>query len=141
MTTTIAQRKRVKSSAKKHVVKKRVHPVSPSELAVRTPINEIVSKLRDVLGSAVISALTELDVRNVQRWIDSSSVPQDEAQAKLRTAFTAVGLISEVDEAPVVRAWFIGMNDQLDDYSPAEAIAEGKLREVMAAARAFVSNG
>jgi hypothetical protein len=33
------------------------------------------------------------------------------------------------------------MNPQLDDVSPAEAIANGDLREVMAAARAFVAGG
>jgi hypothetical protein len=33
------------------------------------------------------------------------------------------------------------MNPQLEDASPAEAIAEDKFRDVMAAARAFVVGG
>jgi hypothetical protein len=36
---------------------------------------------------------------------------------------------------------FMGMNPQLDDVSPAEALAEGRHRQVMAAARALVSGG
>ena len=33
------------------------------------------------------------------------------------------------------------MNPQLDDRSPAEVIAEGDLRAVLAAARAFLAGG
>lgn len=39
------------------------------------------------------------------------------------------------------RAWFIGLNPQLDDVSPAEAIHDGRLKEAKAAARAFVAGG
>jgi hypothetical protein len=43
------------------------------------------------------------------------------------------------DSSRVVKAWFIGLNPQLDDESPAEAIREGRLKEAMNAARAFVA--
>jgi hypothetical protein len=43
------------------------------------------------------------------------------------------------DSPAVVRAWFMGMNPQLDDENPAEVLAEGRSREVMAAARAYVN--
>ena len=45
------------------------------------------------------------------------------------------------DSSRVVKAWFIGLNPQLDDESPAEAIREGRLKEAMSAARAFVAGG
>lgn len=35
------------------------------------------------------------------------------------------------------RAWMPGMNPQLDDDSPIEAMAEGRFKEAMAAARSF----
>lgn len=41
----------------------------------------------------------------------------------------------------MIRAWFVGMNPQLDDDSPAEAIHGGRLKEAMAAARAFAAGG
>lgn len=41
----------------------------------------------------------------------------------------------------VIRAWFMGMNPQLGDESPIEALREGRVRDVMAAARAFVNAG
>lgn len=45
------------------------------------------------------------------------------------------------DADPTIRAWFMGMNPQLDDVSPAEALAEDRFREVLAAARAFLAGG
>lgn len=56
-------------------------------------------------------------------------------------AFQVVELLSPVEATPTIRAWFIGMNPQLDDESPTEAIRAGRHREVMAAARAFVAGG
>lgn len=38
-----------------------------------------------------------------------------------------------------MRVWFMGMNSQLEDEAPAEVIAEGRTKDVMAAARAFVN--
>jgi hypothetical protein len=46
-----------------------------------------------------------------------------------------------VDSPHVARAWFIGMNPQLDDEAPADVIREGRLREALVAAQAFVSGG
>jgi hypothetical protein len=40
-----------------------------------------------------------------------------------------------------IRAWFIGMNPQLDDESPIEAVLSGRHKEVLAAARAFLAGG
>jgi hypothetical protein len=45
------------------------------------------------------------------------------------------------ESAQTVRAWFLGMDPRLDDTSPAEAIREGRLKEAMAAARAFAAGG
>lgn len=133
-------RKKSRAVSGRHSVKRRRVGISPSMLAVKTPISEIVFELREVLGSAVIALLTGVNIRNIQRWIDSESEPQDSAAQKLRAAYAAIKIISEVDEPAVIRAWFIGMNDQLDDFSPTESLAEGKLREVLGAARAYVSS-
>jgi hypothetical protein len=135
-----AIKKKTRSVTSRHSVKRKTTDISPSMLAVKTPISEIVLELREVLGSAVIALLSGVNIRNVQRWIDSESEPQDSAAQKLRAAYAAIKTISAVDEPAVIRAWFIGMNDQLDDFSPTESLAEGKLREVLGAARAYVSS-
>jgi hypothetical protein len=48
-------------------------------------------------------------------------------------------LLASQDSPQTVKAWFIGLNPQLGDTSPAEAIREGRLRDALMAARAFVS--
>ena len=54
-------------------------------------------------------------------------------------------LISRHDTAGVARAWFQGLNPQLDDRSAARLLREGDVDEVgpliLSAARAFVSGG
>jgi hypothetical protein len=46
------------------------------------------------------------------------------------------------EESPyVARAWFIGLNPQLDDDAPADAIREDRLKEALSAARAYIAGG
>ena len=67
--------------------------------------------------------------------------PWAESEARLRTAFQVFHLLQNEESPHTVRAWMIGMNPQLDDVSPAEAIHEGKLKDVWVAAKAYVSGG
>lgn len=66
-----------------------------------------------------------------------------EASMRLRTAAAILRLLTEKDAetVQVVRAWMIGQNPSLDDRSPAEMIATGRLREALTAARAFAAGG
>ncbi len=50
-------------------------------------------------------------------------------------------LLLAEDSVHVVRAWFIGMNPQLNDDSPAGAIRDGRMKEALGAAKAFMSGG
>jgi len=53
--------------------------------------------------------------------------------------YQVLQLLLTVDSPHVARAWLIGMNPQLDDEAPADVIREGRLREALVAAQAFVS--
>ena len=72
----------------------------------------------------------------------SPSVPPG---AGVRRALQVAWLIAQHDNASVARAWFQGLNPQLDDRSAARLLREGELDEVgpqiLSAARAFVSGG
>jgi hypothetical protein len=50
-------------------------------------------------------------------------------------------LLQEEESAHTIRAWFIGMNPQLNDKAPAMAIREGKTRDALVAAKSFVAGG
>jgi hypothetical protein len=59
----------------------------------------------------------------------------------LRVAYQVIQTLERKEADATIRAWFMGMNPQLDDLSPAETIREGINREVSAAARAFLAGG
>lgn len=105
-------------------------------------VGQIAGFLNENLGPKLTAFMVGKDQQTVARWVKGTQrPPQDDVERKLRAAFQIFQLLSENDTRHVIRAWFLGMNPQLDDLSPAEAIANGELREVMAAARAFAAGG
>jgi hypothetical protein len=108
--------------------------------AVTQSTQDIARFLVNNLGAALTAHIAGVDRRTINRWAEGSPARAD-GEKNLRAAFQVFQLIQTVDAPPTVRAWFMGMNPQLDDTSPTEALADGLHREVMAAARAFVSGG
>lgn len=110
--------------------------------AVSSETVEVVEQLQGVLGQALVAVLVNKDARTVSRWTSSHPThPSMKDDRLLRDALQVQRLLLAGDRPEVVRAWFMGMNPQLDDLSPVEALAEGRARDVMAAARAFVNAG
>lgn len=50
-------------------------------------------------------------------------------------------MLAQLESPSVVRAWFIGMNPQLQDLSPAEVLRDGEDKVAMEAATAFLAGG
>jgi hypothetical protein len=101
----------------------------------------IVARLQEVLGRDLVAIITGKTPRQVSRWVSGEAKPPLDEQRVLRDTFQVVELLAKVEPDEVVRAWFIGMNPQLEDATPAEVIAKGRARDATAAARAFVSAG
>lgn len=102
----------------------------------------IARYLNENLGPKLTAHLVGKDPQTVARWVKGQQKPpQDEVERKLRGAFQIFSLLVQTDSRHVVRAWFIGMNPQLEDRSPADVIADGDTRAAMVAARAFVTGG
>lgn len=105
-------------------------------------VEEIAQYLNENLGPKLVGSMVGKDAQTVARWARGTQrPPQPETERRLRGAFQIVQYLIEVDSRHVVRAWFIGMNPQLEDRSPAEVVAEGDIRAVMTAARAFAAGG
>jgi len=110
--------------------------------AVASDIAAITAELQGALGQALLSVIVGKDVRTIARWVAGSTMKISARDEQcLRDTLQVQRLLMSVESAAVVRAWFMGMNPQLDDESPAEALANARAREVMAAARAFVNAG
>ncbi len=63
------------------------------------------------------------------------------SEKRLRATYQVFQLILEADDDHVARNWLIGMSPQLDDEAPADCLRAGHVRDVMAAARAFLDGG
>ena len=113
----------------------------PHERTIRQGIHETARQLVAHLGPTAVSYLAGAkDRRSATNWSKAGNqTPRDPARARLLTAHTAWGLIAEADNEYVARNWFIGTNPRLDDRSPIEALRDGELDRVAAAARAFAA--
>jgi hypothetical protein len=112
------------------------------QAATRLRIDEIVGFLQDTLGQRLVAHLAGVtDPKAVGRWARGEREPRAEADQRLRLAYQVFHLLQSRESQHTVRAWFVGLNPQLDDEAPAEAIRAGRLRDVWAAAKSYVSGG
>lgn len=81
------------------------------------------------------------DPKTVGRWAAGAQAPRGAADRRLRDALQVIELLRSSDDEDTVRAWFVGLNPQLDDISPVQAIREDRGRDVLIAAKAFLAGG
>jgi hypothetical protein len=98
--------------------------------------------LQDVLGQRLTAHIAKVnDPKTVAAWAAGRNTPRAEAEERLRLALQIVHLLQGDESLHVVRAWFVGLNPQLNDEAPATAIREGHFKEALTAARAFIAGG
>jgi hypothetical protein len=109
--------------------------------AVTFEIADVARYLQENLGQRLVAYLANVvDPKTVGKWIGGQN-PRAEAEKRLRAAFQIFHLLQAEESVHTVRAWFIGMNPQLDDASPSEVIRAGRLQDALAAAKAYVAGG
>lgn len=118
------------------------------EESLRLAPPELVERLRELLGAKLVAYLGSVqETRAVRQWADADDqrTPSTDVLNRLRMAYRIAVLLRSKDAAPVVQAWFQGMNPRLDDVAPARLLREGDLEQVgpnvLAAARAFAAAG
>jgi hypothetical protein len=110
-------------------------------LATRLQVPALVRSLQDVLGQRLVAVIAGVnDAKAVGKWARGERSPHPDAERRLRDAFHIAQLLLQNESAETVRAWFLGMNPDLDGQAPALALAEHP-QEVLQAARAFLANG
>ena len=112
--------------------------------ATTASIREVASTLQALLSRRLTAYVAGVgDGKTVSRWASGevADIRDVATEQRLRAAYEIAQMLLQYDSAQTVKAWFIGMNPQLDDTSPAEAIHDGNLKESLAAARAFIVGG
>ncbi len=110
-------------------------------LATRLNTASLARSLQDVLGQRLVAVIAGVsDAKAVGKWARGERSPHPEAERRLRHAFHVTQLLLQHESAETVRAWFVGMNPDLDDRAPALLLAEDP-HAVLMAARNFLANG
>jgi hypothetical protein len=110
--------------------------------AIESSPEYMAGSLQNALGKKLVAYIVGVgDSKTVGRWATGERNPTADNEARLRLAFQIYWLLTPVESAYTIRAWFAGLNPLLGDESPATAIRDGRLQQAMAAARAFVSDG
>jgi hypothetical protein len=114
--------------------------------ATRAAFDQVAASMRELLGAKLTAYLGSVgESRAANQWAAGEREPSEAVQLRLRLALQVGLMIADADGAGVARAWFQGMNPQLDDRSPARLLREGDLDEVgpevLRAARAFLVGG
>ena len=112
--------------------------------ATRAPIAQVASVLQELLSRRLTAYIVGVgDGKTVARWANGevAEIRDHEIEKKLRTTYEITQLLLTGDAAQTVKAWFIGLNPELGDASPSEALRDGQLKESLAAARAFLAGG
>jgi hypothetical protein len=110
--------------------------------AVESTIGEVVKYLQEVLGQKLVAYIAGVsEPRTVSRWASGERTPRGDHEQRVRCAYQIFQLLLAEEAPHTVRAWFLGLNPQLDDESPADAIRKGMFREVVVAAKSFLAGG
>jgi hypothetical protein len=119
----------------------RATPEAAHRASVEVTDMDLVEALVSKLGTRLVCFVVDKDKSTLSRWKQGSIPVPLEASQRLRSIYQVFRLLESSEADHTIRAWFIGMNPQLDDTSPIEAVKGGQHREVMAAARAFLAGG
>ena len=117
------------------------------EAAMRLDAPVLVKELRARLGARFVAYLAGVrETRAVNQWADGErEIRSQDTVNRLRFTYQVLLLLTARDDDAVASAWFMGLNPELDDRSPARLLREGDLAEVgpqvLAAARSFAAHG
>lgn len=105
-------------------------------------IDDVVRFLQELFGQKLVAIMAGVsDPKSVGRWASKETTPRTEADRRLRDTSVIVRLLLTEESPHTVRAWFVGLNPQLDDESPAHAISKGRTRDALVAAKSYLAGG
>lgn len=99
----------------------------------------LAQELIDTFGVTLVAALAASTTSKApDGWATGVAEVPEAALSRLRAARDAWALVAGVDGDDVARAWFVGKNPFLTQ-TPVLALREGRLDDVLNAARAYAS--
>lgn len=110
--------------------------------SVVTSTADVASFLQETLGQKLVAHMVGVsNPKTVGKWASGESAPRHGHEEALRSVHQIALLLLTKESRHTVRAWFMGMNPQLDDVAPANAIADGRFSDALVAAKSFLAGG
>ena len=115
---------------------------TPEPAEVPQPsMTEISRYLQDALGPRLTALSVGVsDAREIVSWASGELQPDADIAQRLHNVYGIVQLLLQIETPQAVRAWFLGMNPELDDRAPALTLAD-EPELVKQAARTLVAHG
>ena len=110
------------------------------QAAMTTALPEVAATLQTLLTRPLLAYAVGVSPKTIGRWAtgETKGIPP-EGERRLRATYQAVTLLGHRYAPETIRAWFIGLNPDLGDRAPVEALHAGELREVLGAAVHFLA--
>jgi hypothetical protein len=100
-----------------------------------------VRLLREILGDSLTAVVAGVDdIKFVEQWAQGDDTPSPNAEQRIKIACQICRLLLTAESPAMIRAWFVGMNPDLDNESPALMLSK-KPDLVLQAANSFLANG
>jgi hypothetical protein len=110
-------------------------------LATRADVPTMAGALTDLFGQKLAGVIVGIeDPRALGDWVRGVRKPHPETERRLRDAYHVVSLLGQGETPEAIRAWFTGMNPDLEDRPPALVLREDAA-SVLRAARSFLAGG
>jgi hypothetical protein len=111
-----------------------------------TPFAQRVAFLNEALTPRLVAFCCGInETKSVRGWAEGAPFAyqslKDQLEPRIDCTFYIVKLLSNFDSFKTIRAWFMGMNPELNDDSPASTIAWGRFHDAKEAATAYITNG
>lgn len=97
---------------------------------------EMTERLVELIGSTLVAEACGVHRSTISKWADGHKL-SIKNEKRLRTLDLVTQTILQNNSEYTLTAWLIGMNTDLDDLTPVEALAEDRNREVYSAALSF----
>jgi hypothetical protein len=106
---------------------------------VQKSVSDVARFLQENFGQRLTAFIAGIeDPKQVGKWCSGHNSPRIDSELRLRASYQVFQMITLAENCHTARAWMIGMNPQLEDDSPVQAIADDRHKDVMAAARSYI---
>lgn len=107
----------------------------------RLELREIADRMNRHLGATLVATLAGVSDRKLPyRWARGAGRPNAAAASRLKAAHRIWLQLADAESDDIARAWFTGENPFLDEQAPVLALREGKTRQTLVAAQAFIAD-